>query len=350
MNNLFVRFFIGICILLSTSTGAIAIEFNNSDFEAGTDGWIGGFTGGTIGSFSVDSDAYSGLGAAKLSVENDGYYMISNTNYPRVFKTGIYILDLYIKAAGTPENVNFALKKSNSPLTTPSQSVSSMIIDNLSTGYELHQLVDIPLTAGDCLRVEIGVQNSSSGTACSVWFDTLRIYRLNEELQNSIKLLRVLAGIDTTITYEDINNDNKLGLQEALYTLQTAAELRTDIYNPAGTWNGTLSGIYGSGQIINWGMMSDQTITGSIQYNPFVGGVTNINISTGYEFEANAFSFVTSGTAIYNHPQLGTMTTVFTMDVFGILSSDTEASGFFAIYFDDPNWTDESGTWNTTKN
>lgn len=339
-------------ILWLMPAGAFSLSFNNSDFEDGPVGWIEGKTGGTIGSFSIDPDAFSGLNAAKITVESaDGYCMISNDQYPRVFKPGNYIFELYLKTSGAPERVHITLFRSNSSLTFPTDAVTSQIISSFSTVFQRYQITGIALSAGDCLRLELGLANSSEEIESSVWIDALNIYKHNDALQDAIGILQTLSGIPTAIVdHDDINNDAKIGLEEAVYALQNAAELRIDLYNPVGTWNGTLSGDYGTGQIINWEMKNDQTIVGAIRYYPYAGGVTNINISASFALEMNALNFITDGTAVYSHPQLGTLTSAFTIDVFGVFSSDTEASGSYKIDFTDPYWTDESGPWGATKN
>ncbi len=351
MNRLLLRFLAPLVFLLLIHPSALAIEFNNSDFEAGTVGWVSGSTGGTVGSFSIDSDAYSGSNAAKITVSSaNGYFSIANGQYPGVDTTGEYVLNLYMKATGSPESVTLAIWKSYSPQTFPTLLVKYITINNISSIYNPYQLSEVSLSAGEYLRLEMAVGTASTGGPGTVWLDAISLSAVNTELQNTISLLQVLAGIDTAFVYEDINNDSKLGLEDILFALQDAAGLRIAIYNPVGIWNGSFTGNYGSGLIINWDLQNDQTITGTVQYNPNIGGVTTININTTYLIDINALSATASGTAIYTHPQLGTMTSGFTMNVSGNLTSDTEMSGSYTIDFVDQGWTDESGAWTATKN
>jgi len=59
-----------------------------------------------------------------------------------------------------------------------------------------------------------------------------KIYRNNlgnsdsggDELRNAIKALKILTGISVEY-YEDINGDNMIGMEEAIYNLRRAANM-----------------------------------------------------------------------------------------------------------------------------
>ena len=127
------------------------------------------------------------------------------------------------------------------------------------------------------------------------------------------------------------------------------AGLSIEQYDPVGIWDGSLNGIVGDGLILEWRAKTDQTITGSVVYFFFLGGITTLNINTTYTAEKDAMSFTATGTATFNHPTIGTRTSAYTLSVRGTFSSDTEASGKFSIKFAKPTWIDDKGTWTATK-
>jgi hypothetical protein len=350
MNRLRACSLLVVGLLFIFNTGAIALTFDNSDFESGTTGWTYGSTPGTIGTFTADADAYAGAQAAKLTVQNaDGYAEIYNNTFPLVEDAGTYTVNVYLKSSGNPNSISLNLWKSFSSQTFPTHSVASTRIDTFSSTYALHQIADVYLSPGEYLRLSLGLKNSALATPSTVWFDAISVNLIESELQKAISILHILAGDTPPSGYLDIDGDGQIGAREALLALQNAAGLRIVEYDPIGTWNGTLNGGLGNGQIIDWQININQTIIGSVAYYPNVGGTTTLNINTTYTFERVDLSFTATGTATYVHPILGTMTSPYTLVVRGTLSSDTEASGTFTIDFNDPTWIDDSGTWSATK-
>jgi hypothetical protein len=339
------------CVLLAINNVAFAITFINPDFEDGTNGWILDKDAGVVASFVTDTDSYSGARSAKVTLESaPGYCVLRNSQFPQVSTTGIYDINLYLKATGNLSYINFTLYKTINSNLVPNLIALHQQISNFNTSYQLFQLKDISLKAGEYICLRLGVSNSSPGGASTVQFDAISINKYSEDLNNAISLLRIIAKLDNSFDYDDINGDGKAGMEEVLFLLQNAAELRVEIFNPIGIWTGSFDGNYGTGQATNWELKSNQTTTGTIYYYPYVGGTTTININTTYILENNNISFTDTGTAVYYHPQIGTMYGTFTINVIGTFSSDTEASGSYQINFVDPSWTDDNGDWNATKN
>ncbi len=349
-------FYFPAVIVLFFNLPALAVIIINPDFEEGLTAWSSGKTAGTVASFTIDGDAYSGTKSAKVTVENaGGYCMIHNEYYLISPIEDVYTLDVYLKTSGNPDHIYLGVYNGN--VFCPHCSVKNKIISDFASTYRHYRLKDISLSPGDYVQLELGITNGSTDTTSSIWFDSLRFYsqsRLENRqlaLQNTINLLRFIAGENISIpAVVDINGDNKLGLQEVIFELQNVAEFSIPLYNLQGFWNGSLTGSYGNGLIQNWELKSSRKITGNLQYLPFQGGSTIISIDTDYVFEGNEFYFTATGSAIYNHPQLGTMTSDFEMIVTGLLGSDTEAAGYFNVNFSDPQWMDEYGTWSAIKN
>ena len=59
-----------------------------------------------------------------------------------------------------------------------------------------------------------------------VFSDNIPSSLSQKHLQTVIGTLQRLAGMNTPGSFEDVDNDGKIGLQETLWALQSAAELR----------------------------------------------------------------------------------------------------------------------------
>ena len=97
-------------------SGAMALT--NPGFEAGTTGWTKGCPPWAISSFTISNDAYEGLNAAELAVNNaslDGYCSIYNSTSIPIVATGTYTLSAYAKVYETefPPDEIFAVEVGN---------------------------------------------------------------------------------------------------------------------------------------------------------------------------------------------------------------------------------------------
>jgi hypothetical protein len=148
-------------------------EIQNPGFEEGTAGWSKGQTSGTDCAFTIDTDAYEGTQAAKLTVTNDGYCMLRNTTSIPINQTGTYQFNSYAKVSGDVDHITIAIWKSEDPSTPPNTPVDSIGPNVFSGDYELHQLT-VDLSAGDYIRLELGIDNNASGPS-TVLFDSLEL-------------------------------------------------------------------------------------------------------------------------------------------------------------------------------
>jgi len=164
-------------------------QITNPGFESGSAGWDAMFTAGTIYKFTINSDAYEGLRAAKLTVTNDGYCMLLNQQPIPISRSGTYTLSLYAKVSGNPAHLTIGVWKGydpNAPLNIP---VGYIHPDAFSGQYELHQL-NVVLSAGEYIRLELGINNGTSGPS-SVMFDKVQLanpsgsYTLDQEVTST---------------------------------------------------------------------------------------------------------------------------------------------------------------------
>lgn len=130
-----------------------------------------GKTMGTVCTFTIDSDAYEGSQAANLTVENDGYCMLGNSTPIPINQTGTYRFSSYAKVSGDVDHLSFAIWKSEDPNETPNTIVGYINPNTFSGDQESHQLT-VDLSAGDYVRLELGIDNNATGTS-SVLFDSL---------------------------------------------------------------------------------------------------------------------------------------------------------------------------------
>jgi len=146
-------------------------EIQNPGFEQGTSGWGTMTTPGTDCAFTIDADAYEGTQAAKLTVNNDGYFALVNTTSIPVNQDGSYKFSLYAKVAGSNiDHITLAIYKSQDPNETPNEGVGFVGPTKFSGNYELFELT-VDLEAGDYIRLELGIDNISD--TGSVLFDSL---------------------------------------------------------------------------------------------------------------------------------------------------------------------------------
>ena len=148
-------------------------QIKNPSFEAGTAEWSARSTEGTAYTFTIDTDAYDGTKAAKLTVTNEGGCSISNQESIPILRTGPYTLRLYAKVVGSVSYVSIAVWKATGPGVFPTTLVDYISPMAFGPGYELHEL-PIYLYAGDYIRLELGFDNNASGTSY-VLFDNLEL-------------------------------------------------------------------------------------------------------------------------------------------------------------------------------
>ena len=127
-------------------------------------------TAGTDCTFTIDSDAYEGSQAANLTVTNDGYCMLGNSTSIPINQTGNYRFSSYAKISGDVDHLSIAIWKSEDPNETPNTIVGYINPNTFSGDYQLHELT-VDLSAGDYIRLELGIDNIS-GTG-SVLLDSL---------------------------------------------------------------------------------------------------------------------------------------------------------------------------------
>ena len=148
-------------------------QIQNPGFEEGASGWSMAKTLGTDCTFTLDSDAYEGAQAAKLTVTNEGYCMLRNSTSIPINQTGSYRFNSYAKVAGDVDHLTIAIWKSEDPAEPPNTLVDYINPNAFSGDYELNQLT-VDLSAGDYIRLELGIDNNASGTS-SVLFDNLEL-------------------------------------------------------------------------------------------------------------------------------------------------------------------------------
>ena len=148
-------------------------EIQNPGFEQGTSGW-GMITGmGADCTFTIDADANEGTQAAKLTVNDNGYCALVNSTPIPINQDGSYKISLYAKAAGSDvDHLSIAIYKSQDPNETPNEGVGFISPNIFSGNYEIFELT-VDLEAGDYIRLELGIDNTS-GTG-SVLFDSLEL-------------------------------------------------------------------------------------------------------------------------------------------------------------------------------
>jgi hypothetical protein len=147
-------------------------EIQNPGFEQGATGWFKALTSGTDCSFTIDSDAYEGSQAAKLTVTNDGYCMLGNKTLIPIHQAGTYTFSYYAKVSGDVDHIQLAMWKSENPDETANTPVGYTSPNSFSGDYQYHELT-VDLLAGDYIRLELGIDNRS-GTG-SVLFDSLEL-------------------------------------------------------------------------------------------------------------------------------------------------------------------------------
>jgi hypothetical protein len=161
-------------------------RITNPGFEGGKTGWGSARTLGTNYTFTINSDAYEGLKAAKLTVTNDGYCMLLNQKSISITRSGTYTLSLYAKVSGNPDHLKIAVWKAYDANSVPNIPVDGMDVNTFSGQYEFHQM-SIDLYEGEYIRLELGIDNSASGTS-SVLYDKLELtnpsgpYTLEQEV------------------------------------------------------------------------------------------------------------------------------------------------------------------------
>jgi hypothetical protein len=148
-------------------------QIQNPGFEEGAAGWVMSRTTGTDCTLTIDSDAYDGAQAAKLTVTNEGYCMLRNSTSIPINQTGTYRFNSYAKVSGDVDHLTIAIWKSEDPNEPPNTLVDYINPNAFSGDYELNQLI-VDLSAGDYIRLELGIDNNASGTS-SVLFDNLEI-------------------------------------------------------------------------------------------------------------------------------------------------------------------------------
>ena len=148
-------------------------EIQNPGFEEGTTGWSMALTSGTDCTFTIDTDAIEGAQAAKLTVNNDGYCMLSNSTPIPINQTGSYKFSLYAKVSGDVDHLTIAIYKSQDPNETPTDLVDFISPNAFNGEYQLHELT-VALSEGDYIRLELGIDNNATGTSF-VLFDSLEL-------------------------------------------------------------------------------------------------------------------------------------------------------------------------------
>jgi len=146
-------------------------EIENPGFEQGETGWFMARTLGTDCTFTIDSDAYEGSQAAKLTVTNDGYCMLGNSTLIPIDQTGTYTFSAYAKVSGDVENIYIGMYKTTDPDETANTFIDSIRPSTFTGAYQYHELA-VDLSAGDYIRLELGIDNSATGTG-SVLYDSL---------------------------------------------------------------------------------------------------------------------------------------------------------------------------------
>jgi hypothetical protein len=176
------------------------------------------------------------------------------------------------------------------------------------------------------------------------------------KLLDALLALQVSIGLTPTQAVNnssDVNSDGKIGLAEAVYVLQDVSGISaaSEIYNPAGVWNGTINDTTsgGSGIIVDWELKDDNTMLGNWIFYPGSGGAISLNIGGSYSIDANGMSFSTTGSVAYNIPGVGNLVSGYTVTVNGSMTSSTEAEGTYSLDFSNPLWPDNSGSWSVTK-
>ena len=123
--------------------------------------------------FTIDADANEGTQAAKLTVNDNGYCALVNSTPIPINQDGSYKISLYAKAAGSDvDHLSIAIYKSQDPNETPNEGVGFISPNIFSGNYEIFELT-VDLEAGDYIRLELGIDNTS-GTG-SVLFDSLEL-------------------------------------------------------------------------------------------------------------------------------------------------------------------------------
>ena len=143
----------------------------NPGFEQGETGWFKGQTSGTDCTFTIDTDAYEGSQAAKLTINNGGYCMLGNETLIPINETRSYTLSGYAKVSGGGvDHLSIAVWKSQD--SGPETSAGFTNPNTFSGDYQLFELT-VDLEAGDDIRLELGIDNTS-GTG-SVLYDSLSL-------------------------------------------------------------------------------------------------------------------------------------------------------------------------------
>ena len=148
-------------------------QVQNPGFEQNMAGWYIAQTSGTDCSFTIDSDAYEGSKAAKLNVTNDGYCMLGNSPLIPILRSGTHTINVYLKVSGDVDHLTIAAW-SSLDADGYYETLAGYINPNVFSGnYELQQL-SVDLTAGEYLRLELGIDNNASGPS-SVLFDSIEL-------------------------------------------------------------------------------------------------------------------------------------------------------------------------------
>lgn len=148
-------------------------EIQNPGFEEGKTGWFQAQTSGTDCSFTIDPDAYEGSQAAKLTVTNDGYCMLGNSTLIPIHQTGTYTFSANAKVSGDVDSIQIGMWKTEDPDGTANTPVGFISPHSFSGDYQYHELT-VDLSAGDYIRLELGIDNRS-GTG-SVLYDSLELF------------------------------------------------------------------------------------------------------------------------------------------------------------------------------
>jgi hypothetical protein len=356
--------FMVFCLSLPFSwvVNAYDIPIVNPGFEEGKTGWDIRYTPGTICSFSLDSNSFSGILAAKIVIASSGGYCnLANTQSAPVSLTGKYKLSLSLKVSGSPVSIKLAVWRAYDSLTFPHEPVKSTSLYSLSSDYKLYELEDIAFSAGEYVRLEIGMEGGTS----EMWLDNIDMALTECDLKGDVNgdclvdiadvilSLRVISnqGLsdvrnDFIGSTADVNNDNKIGVEEVIYTLREIAGL---YFDKVGKWNGTLTGYQGTGQLQNMTLMTDNHVLGYIKYFPSIGGTITLIIDSLYFISRDSFDITCAGEAYYLLPPHPYRYSKFTLKMNGSLTSNTQASGTYDISFYEEDWMNDLGTWSATK-
>ena len=99
--------------------------------------------------------------------------MLGNSTLIPINQDGSYKFSYYAKVSGDVDHIQLAMWKTDDPTTPANTSVGFTAPNTFNGDYQLWEL-DVDLSAGDYVRLELGIDNNATGPS-SVLFDSLEL-------------------------------------------------------------------------------------------------------------------------------------------------------------------------------